>query len=228
MSFDERERYREGLTRANLGSPSPLDGSATLEEVKLDFYPDARMLLDDASFAFDLLTEEFAPYGLVSPDGEPITQLPHGRLGWTQLARGLQYGTRLVLNRVIPPVSACPYHEVLESRLGTADMGLEPQDANEYGLDTFRDVILPGGLFAPTTILGMLRQMPALQELHGARTPIQELARNSGRSLLTEPPSTVGEGLQLLPRSSGHPTTKGPYDRYCTCKKHQATANRRR
>lgn len=63
---------------------------------------------------------------------------------------------------------------------------LEPIDHNERGLDTLREVSVPGGLAAPALVINLLRRIPAMARVHQATDSHEELA-NRSRGLLRDP-----------------------------------------
>ncbi len=178
--------YSEALKARRAGIANELGVEATLLGVKPDFYADARMLSEDAMRVFVDLKEQAPPYGLVDRSGKPLEDLKSYPKPWHQLYGTLAATGHHIFEHATPSVNACPYHEVLASRLGSTRPMLQPFDNDERGLDTLRNVITPGGELNAPLFVSLIRRMPALQKLHGGTSDPEAFTRNSV-SLLREP-----------------------------------------
>ena len=179
-------QYSEALKARRAGVASELGADATLLEVKPDFYADARILSEDALSVFEGLKEQFPPYGLVDRTGEPLQNLRASAQPWHQLYSALSATGHYVFEQATPAIASCPYHEVLDDRLGKTYPLLAPFDNDERGLDTLRNVVTPGGELNAPLFASLIRRMPVLQRIHGSTTDPKTFARNS-KSLLREP-----------------------------------------
>ena len=179
-------QYGEALKARRAGIASDLGANATLEEVKPDFYADARVLSEDALHVFEGLKEQYPPYGLVDRTGQPLQNLRSTAQPWRQLYGTLRATGHHVFEQATPSIISCPYHQVLADKLGSTNPLLTPFDNDERGLDTLRNVVTPGGELNASLFTSLIRRMPALQQLHGSDLDPEIFARNS-RSLLREP-----------------------------------------
>lgn len=178
------EQYREALRDRRQGIMSHFDGTATWPETKADFYADSRVLSEDALIAFEAFKEQYPPYGLVTHKGESYTG--DGDHPWRQLVSALRATGRLAVEKALPSLTSCPYHALLEEKLGTLPPALTPFDNNEHGLDTLRNVVAPGAILNGSLFASLVLRMPGLQKLHGSKVANEEFARNSV-TLLREP-----------------------------------------
>lgn len=184
MSSLEHTQYQQALRDRRQGIMSELDASATWPEAKADFYADSRILSEDALVTFDTFKDKYPPYGLVNPDGTPYNGSeirPLRSLAWALRATG-----RSTVEQAIPSLTSCPYHALLETKLGTLPPPLETYDSNEYGIDTLRNVVAPGAVLNASLFVSLVARMPGLQKLHGSSSDPEAFARNSV-SLLREP-----------------------------------------
>lgn len=180
----EQEPYQHALRDRRQGIMSSLDESATWPDAKADFYADSRILSEDALAAFDTFTESLPPYGLMNPDGSPYTgseARPLRTLAWALRATG-----RAAVEQATPSITACPYHQILETKLGTIPPPLEAYDNNEHGLDTLRNVVAPGAMLNASLFVSLVARMPGLQRLHVSTSDSEAFARSSV-ALLREP-----------------------------------------
>lgn len=183
---EARLQYSEALRARRAGIASELGADATLLGVKPDFYADARILSEDALRVFEDLKGQFPPYGLVNRMGEPLLDLKASPKPWLQLYGALSSTGHYVFEQAKPTIESCPYHKILDDRLGKTYPGLSPFDNNERGLDTLRNTVTPGGELNAPLFASLISRMPALQRLHGSTSDPEAFARNS-QSLLREP-----------------------------------------
>jgi hypothetical protein len=165
---------------------------ATFPEVKAEFYADAYGLSEETMAQWMRLGASHPPYGLATRTGTPIERIrtPGGSeyRGWLRLEGALSDTATYAFENTRPGnLNSCPYAAVLRKSVGILGKGAQPVDNDEFGLDTFRSRTLPGAQFAPTTIVGLMRAMGRLKQLHGAKSSSSILAQNSARSLLSEP-----------------------------------------
>jgi len=182
---EAKAQYKEALRRGREGHASTLGPLATFNEVKPDFYADARILSEDALRFFKDLRQSSPPYGLVNKAGNAITNFG-GEQPWYDLSNALSSSAHYAFENATPSISACPYHAVLSDTLGGTTTPLRPFDGNERGLDTLRNVVTPGGELNSPLFVALLRRMPSLQRLHGTSGSTEEFARASS-TLLREP-----------------------------------------
>lgn len=179
-------QYQAALKARRAGTASELGADADWPTTKPDFYADSRILSEGALREFEALKSTHGPYGLVDRMGNPITSLDSARSPWLTLTGALKSTGRVVVERAEVPISICPYHEVLATKIGGTAIPLAPLDNNVHGLDTLRNTVEPGAVLAPTLITSLVRRIPAIQQLHRDNTDIEAFARNSV-SLLREP-----------------------------------------
>lgn len=174
MSREGRRQYGEALAARRRGELSTADADTPFTGVKHDFYADSNLLIRDVTQAF---ADQRVAVGEVSnPDSS-----------WYSLETSLMMAVRraFVAAGTFGTVRECPYHPVIEERLGS--LSLPPVDHNEFGFDTLCAASLPGGITAPALIVNLvkrLRQMKAQHELSGG---VEQLARSSAKPLLAQP-----------------------------------------
>jgi hypothetical protein len=177
-----RRQYGEYLRLRKAGADISLASDATLPQAKPLFYADAHLLVDKVREAYGGFRQTAPPYGLVTPQGEPITSLK-GMSGLA-LERAMTATARRAFEIVAPPVASCPYSGAL-TNLG--EFPLSPEQPLSEDVERFRRMTAPGALFAPATIVNMLLRMPRLAKLNHATVGLEGLARSSARPLLEEP-----------------------------------------
>jgi len=123
--------------------------------------------------------DQYPPYGLVDTEGAPITTLPEARNPWLALTFALRSTARTAVERAMPTTNACPYHEAVARRIGSAVTPLKPFDDNEHGLDTLRQAVRLGAELNAPLFTSLIQRIPALQRLHGNTADVEPFARNS-------------------------------------------------
>lgn len=155
MSSEAKRLYGQALAARRRGEVSQADAFTAFAEVKPEFYADSKLLSGEVLKVFSDYKNQYPPYGLLHPIGEPVVAIDSNKFGgkWLGLERSLASTIRAAFNETAPPVESCPYHEVLTQQLGK--MALAPHDHNEFGLDTLRETSAPGGILAPAARLPM-------------------------------------------------------------------------
>jgi hypothetical protein len=179
MTTRSRREYGEQLKLRKTGVPGDLEADASLVDAKPHFYADARVLIDSVRGAYNELRDTY-PYGLVG-----FRKFnPNPRLSWLQLEGYMRASAQRAFETVAVPATGCPYHPALKN-LGS--MSLNPEITQSSDKQRLREIVYPGGAFAPTTIVNILSRMPAIAVANQATVGVEELARNSARTLLHEP-----------------------------------------
>jgi len=178
------ESYQAVVQARRQGLPPQVDEHSTLPEIKPEFYFDGRSIIRDVLGTLVAYRSQHPPYGLVDYRGNTLHSIDPARQPWKVLEEAMSDTVSLAFDETVPSLQACPYHVAFKNTTGYS---VRPVDHNEYGLDDLRELTVPGGRLAPTLIVNLMRRMPAMARLNGSSASIVDLARNSERSLLTEP-----------------------------------------
>lgn len=182
MSSSARREYGEQLRLRKRGVAGSLSPEASLIDAKPHFYADARLLTDEVRKVHSKFRTSAPPYGLVDHLGHPIDTITKG--SWTGLEQMLAATAQHAFEVVTPPQTGCPYHETLRN-LGS--IPLRPVNPSSPDKEHLRSLVFPGAMFAPATIVNILKRMPTIARLNRATVDSETLARNSAHTLLHEP-----------------------------------------
>ncbi|MGB4758711.1 MAG: hypothetical protein WBP26_01515 [Candidatus Saccharimonadales bacterium] len=186
MTTEATATYGQTMRALRTGGPSEAHGDMAFDEVKPHFYASSRVLIEDVRNTYAGYRTDDNPLGLVDRRGNPFGDLgqPGTNSSWLQLERAMSWTAYAAFEQTRPQLTGCPYHAALGNLGGVT---LRPVDGNARGLDTLREVSVPGGMLAPALLVNLLRRMPAMAAIHGADATPEDLARNSATSLLKEP-----------------------------------------
>jgi hypothetical protein len=186
VEVSARLAYGEQLALRRAGLASDLPSDASWEETKPHFYADAHQLIDNVREQYAAVRENNPPYGLVDIQGQPFTGTMSGRpLTWIGLEVLLIGTARAAFEKAEPPVTGCPYHEALSNIGGLPSY--QPVTGHGEGNDRLATITYPGAYFAPLTIIGFLRKVPAIGDMLSATVDPETLAKNSSHTFLEQP-----------------------------------------
>lgn len=184
-NYSTKDIYSRQLKLRRQGIPSDLDPNASWTETKPHYYADARHLISRVVEQYRSFAESAPPLGILNHQGQPVAKEQIKR--WRDLEVAMASTVFRAFNLVDLEGISCPYADPGLRNIGGIISRPKTDSKQEPSARRLLEVTLPGGLFAPATIVNIVKRIPAMAKIHGSTLPPDVLASNSSATLLHEP-----------------------------------------